>query len=166
MLVQVKLRQKSPRSYLWCKAAREELQLLSCSVSVSSKLDVFFILIVFFCKKNEAVSDQMLPIWELQCVIKIRNLSLWETFHEGPTCALVATGICIIGLVPAIIHFTLTLVQKTEHRVHKGSLFLPDGDRWAAISGDVSLQDCTTVLLTLTNKSKSPGGSDALKTRS
>lgn len=98
-------------SYL-CEAVREELHVLSWSVSVFSKLDVFFILIVFFCKKNETVSHQIF-IWDLQCAMKIDNLSLWEAFHEGAPCALVATGICIICRVWPIIHFTLTAVEKT-----------------------------------------------------
>lgn len=45
---------------LWCKGAREALLELSWSVSVSSKLEVFFILVVFFCirKSCSLVSDQ------------------------------------------------------------------------------------------------------------
>lgn len=57
LLIQIKLSENKQVecdlvSYLWCEAAREEPHVFSWSVSVSSKLDVFLILIVFFCKKD------------------------------------------------------------------------------------------------------------------
>lgn len=114
-------------SYLWCKPAREELYVLSWSVSVSSKLDVFFIFIVFFCKKNEPVSHPICMIWNLQHVIKIGNLSLWEAFHEGATCALVATGKCIICRVWAVVRFSLTVVKNRNQQNGENE------DCWAVI---------------------------------